>query len=564
MTISVQKQEERVFFAGAGAAFLRFASCLRRSVEGDGVRREGSGVVSVDIKCLHLIRDCLMTHGVSVDHFADRFTHSEKHGVAIDAALQIIANKDGEGLPAYWDDNLKDYQKVAVKAMTVPGLWGACLFDEQGTGKTVMTLAAFDILKESGHIETACVIAPKTALNAWKTDFDTFHFQDKYKMKVMEGDTGDKASAAKSDVDILAMNYESVAALSVWIRAFVQRKKCLLIADEAFFVKNENARRSQAVREIRRHCAMGFALSGTPAPCSPADVINQVNVADDGYAFRGRSGTTGDRGKDAEIVTEALGERTVYLRRLKSEVAPFLPPKKFNIVPVQMGDNQERLYSHVRGDLTLLLRGMDNKIFKKKITNYLKQRQTLLQICGCPNAIDEMLVEENAKLSVLDSLLADVIKKRGQKAVIWTCYKQSVAEIRERYARYGVVVIDGDAPMEDRDKAIRDFQQSDNVRIFLGNPAAASAGITLHAAADAFYVTYPDKAAEFLQSLDRIHRIGQNAPEVRYHFLVCENTIEVNQVRLLQEKALIQHNIFEEKEEWPASIAEALAELEND
>lgn len=563
MKVGYEIAGKRVMFSGTGAAFLRFSSCVKRAVAGDGVKNERRGAVSVDRNCLHLIRGCLVEHGVPLDDFSADLSRVEKHRAAREAAMNIIGDGGGGGLPAPWDTTLKDYQAIAVKAMTVPDLWGLCLFDEQGTGKTVMTLAAFDILKERGEIETACVIAPKSVINAWKNDSSSF-LSGKYEIKIVEGDAGEKARIARARADILVMSYESMISNHVWVRAFVQRAKCMLVADEAFFVKNKDAQRSQAAREIRMLCAKGFVLSGTPAPRASADVINQVNMADNGYAFRGRNGTTGDRGKDAQIVTEALETRAVYLRRLKSEVAPYLPPKKFDIVKVRMEGHQRALYAEARDELELSLREMDNTIFKKEMTNYLAKRQALLQICGCPGSVDKMFAEEHAKLPVLDSLLADLIDKRGKKAVLWTCYKRSVEELRERYARYGVVVIEGGVSSEDRDKAIRDFQESDDARIFLGNPAAAGAGITLHAAADAFYVTYPGQAAHFFQSLDRIHRLGQNAPEVRYHFLVCEGTVEVNQIRLLQEKALTQHRIFAEKEEWPASVEEALEELEND
>lgn len=564
MTVGFEVVDGRVVFSGVGSAFLRFASCVRRAVDGDGVRNERRGAVSVDRNCLHLIRECLVAHLVPLDRFADDFANAERHRAAREKAMDIIGRGDGAGLPAPWDSTLKDYQKIAVKAMTVTGLRGLCLFDEQGTGKTLMTLSAFDILKEKGEVDAAFVVAPKSVINSWRQEFIARCLADKYEMKIAEGGASEKAKVARGRADILVMNYESMASLDVWLRAVAKRGKCMMVVDEAFFVKNKDARRSKIARGIRRLCTKGFVLSGTPAPRAPADVINQVNIADDGYAFRGRDDTTGDRGMDAEVVTEALENRAVYVRRLKSEVAPYLPPKKFDIVRVQMEYHQRKLYDDARDEMVLSLREMDNTIFKKDITNYLARRQTLLQICGCPGAIDKMHAADHAKLPVLDALLADLIEKRGKKAVVWTCYKQSVSELKERYARYGVVVIDGSVSDDERAEAIKSFQESDNVRIFLGNPAAAGAGITLHAAADAFYITYPGQAAHFLQSLDRIHRIGQNAPEVRYHFLVCERTVEVNQIRLLKEKALMQHRIFAEGEEWPASLEEALSELEND
>src|SRR6266581_4147366 len=43
-------------------------------------------------------------------------------------------------------DVLDDHQIVNVAAMTVPGSPGLCVFDEQGSGKTVTLIFAFDLL----------------------------------------------------------------------------------------------------------------------------------------------------------------------------------------------------------------------------------------------------------------------------------------------------------------------------------------------------------------------------------------------------------------------------------
>jgi SNF2 family DNA or RNA helicase len=62
--------------------------------------------------------------------------------------------------------------------------------------------------------------------------------------------------------------------------------------------------------------------------------------------------------------------------------------------------------------------------------------------------------------------------------------------------------------------------------LFVANPAAAGAGLTLHRARIAIYESLSGQAAHFLQSLDRIHRRGQDR-DVEYMFLMCDGSIEV-------------------------------------
>ena len=73
--------------------------------------------------------------------------------------------------------------------------------------------------------------------------------------------------------------------------------------------------------------------------------------------------------------------------------------------------------------------------------------------------------------------------------------------------------------------------------LFVGNAAAAGAGLTLHRARYAVYESMSNQAAHYLQSLDRIHRRGQDRP-VEYLILVCEDSIEsLEYERLLRQES---------------------------
>ena len=554
--------KDRIFFRGGGAVFLRFSCCVRSKIGTQAVRSEGVGIISIADSVISAIAECLDEFGVDSSAFAKLLQDADMHEKARREVLKIIEVNDSSGLSERWSSVLQEHQQVAVKAMTVDGLKGLCLFDEQGTGKTLMSLAAFDVMKEAGKIDFMMAVAPKSALNAWRDDVQKF-LGDKYSFAAVAGERARKVSAMRETTDILAFNYETATSLLTWALSAIRGRKTMLVVDEAFFVKNPNTARSEAVQKIRRACDRGFVLSGTPAPNAPADIIHQANIADDGHTFQGCE-ITGDRMRDAEIVHNALRNRGVYLRRLKSEVTPWLPPKHFEIVKVPLIGRQGALYLEARDNLILELRGMNNEFFQRNKPNYLAKRAQLLQICSCPTAIDPLYLGDHAKLLALDDLLRRLIEEQKKKVVLWTTYKCSVSELRERYQRYGIAVISGETLDAQRELAIRNFQKNPGTRIFLGNLAAASAGITLHAASDAVYVSYSDQAAHFQQSLDRVHRIGQSAESVRYYLFVCESTIEVNQVRLLQEKDLCQRSLFGEGGEWPKSVEEALSELEDE
>src|SRR5262249_45216186 len=141
-----------------------------------------------------------------------------------------------------------------------------------------------------------------------------------------------------------------------------------------------------------------------------------------------------------------------------------------------------------------------------------------------------------AKLRTLDELLPSLIEDRGEKVVIWSFYTASLAAIFLRYERFKPVRYDGTiTDINIRRDFVRRFQEDDETMLFVANPAAAGAGLTLHRARVAVYESMSNQAAHYLQSIDRIHRKGQTRA-VEYVILLCNNTIEVREYERLTEK----------------------------
>src|SRR5205085_6722234 len=65
---------------------------------------------------------------------------------------------------------LDHHQLVNVAVMTLADGWGACVFDEQGTGKTVTTIACFDLLVDRGDADTLVLVAPKSMVGEWRSE----------------------------------------------------------------------------------------------------------------------------------------------------------------------------------------------------------------------------------------------------------------------------------------------------------------------------------------------------------------------------------------------------------
>jgi SNF2 family DNA or RNA helicase len=308
----------------------------------------------------------------------------------------------------------------------------------------------------------------------------------------------------------------------------------MLALDESYFVKNPKTERSRVVGVIRPFCERAIVLCGTPAPNSSLDIVNQVKLADGGVAFAGCS-ISKDPEEAHSTIAQALG-RTIFLRRLKEDVFPELPTKQFERVLVDLRPVQRKLYNEARDQLALSVRNIDDREFTRNLTSFLAKRAVLLQICSNPSSIDPLYSEDPAKLVALDKLLLELIEERNRKVVVWSFFRKSLQAIAERYKDYGLVRIDGSVSrIEDRLVAIDRFQREKGVRLFLGNAAAAGAGITLTASHHAIYESFSNQAAHYMQSVDRIHRRGQTE-DVTSHIILARNTIELSEFDTILKK----------------------------
>jgi SNF2 family DNA or RNA helicase len=562
----VKIANNRICIEGHGVALLRLKADIIKELTEANISHESSSGFSVPLDCATLVIEHLQKSGhfqsENLDEIFKERLHKEKaHLNGKLAAETALSDDNYEATDTYWGSLLKPYQAKAVKALLTNGLLGACLFDEQGAGKTITAISLLDQMFAQGSVDLAIILSPKSMLHEWPKEIDRF-LPKKYSVTTVEGSFQERHKLLNSASQIYCLNFESVQSHLATIKGTLRGKHTILVVDESFYVKNHRAIRSVAIREIRRYCKFGLVLCGTPAPNSPLDIISQFDIADDGYTFAGFSVPQHDE-KIKEAITNRIESRGVLIRRLKSEVLPELPPKLFTIHKVKLGRKQRELYENVRRSLVLELKQMDNRSFKRILSSYFQKRAALLQICLRPTLIDPLFTDEPAKYLALDSLIHKIVEKNNEKVVIWSFYTESINDICTRYEHLGIVRIDGGVSTSVRKSAVKEFQSNPNIKIFVGNPAAAGAGITLHAAAHSIYLSYSNQAAHFLQSIDRIHRIGQNADKVEVTLLVAEGTIEESEVARLGHKVTNQHELLNDKVNFPSSLDEAISELEN-
>src|ERR671932_678697 len=216
--------------------------------------------------------------------------------------------------------------------------------DEQGLGKTVEALATL----EADGAYPAIVICPASLKLNWERE--TRKWVPHRQVVVVEG-----KQAVPATGEITILNYEIVAAHREHLVRMLPRA---LVVDESHYAKNPQAKRTQAVRRLAAAIddgALRLALTGTPVLNHADELISQLRVI--GRLEDFGSGARFSRQFQGPLTEERLHwhlRRRCFVRRLKSEVLPQLPPKRQVVVPVAL-DN-EREYRLAEQDVITWLR----------------------------------------------------------------------------------------------------------------------------------------------------------------------------------------------------------------
>jgi SNF2 family DNA or RNA helicase len=252
--------------------------------------------------------------------------------------------------------------------------------------------------------------------------------------------------------------------------------------------------------------------------------------------------------------------RPLFSRTTKGELE--LPKLTRTVVHVPLRGLQADIYAAIRGLYagSLIVPARDERDLRRlgRVTMYLLEAATNPKLLGAGSADADPEVFRHPPLEVAPgSRLADLIETynvhetppkfvkllalvkanadQGRKTLIWSNFVRNVLVLREMLARYQPVVYYGDVPayadegaMESRIEGIRRFRSDPNCLVLVANPAAMGEGVSLHREChDAIYLERTFNAGQYLQSVDRIHRLGLSEhQETRVIFLETEGTID--------------------------------------
>ena len=185
----------------------------------------------------------------------------------------------------------------------------ACaLFWGMGTGKTVTTLTALDLILHD-YLEDgpALVIAPKrVAENTWSKEAEKWEHLRHLRVSKIMGTAQQRAAALTAPADLYVINRENV----VWLIDYLGGRWPfpIVIIDELSSFKSAQAKRWKALRRIRGRIRRIIGLTGTPRPNGIEDLWPELYLLDQGA----RLGRTLGSFRQQYLVPEKMNGHIVY------------------------------------------------------------------------------------------------------------------------------------------------------------------------------------------------------------------------------------------------------------
>ncbi|GHE36073.1 DEAD/DEAH box helicase [Streptomyces sp. AC04842] len=464
-----------------------------------------------------------------------------------------------------WKGELSSFQRRDIAKLL--SLQHGANFSVPGAGKTRVALAVYAAQKAAGRVSRLLVVCPKSAYESWR--YETAEcLVHPLRINVLDGSMDQWA-------EVLVVNYErldrSLPMLASWLKA----GPSMIILDEAHRMKlGARGTYGAACMALGPLAARRLILTGTPAPNGSRDLENLLGFVWPGHGQR--TVVQAVAGGDLAYASSVL--RPLFTRTTKQELG--LPPVQLGLRYVDMPPLHDEIYAALVG-------GVDRGSAREDLSSLGRTALRLLMAATSP----ALLLEAGSKYeplayqlppleipegSSLYSLMQDlpdyelspkykeavaIIAEnaaRGRKTLVWTTFVRSLTTLERMLEKYSPAVVYGGTP--DREEQLRRFREDPACMVLISNPATLGEGISLHHVChDAVYVDRDFMAGRFLQSLDRIHRLGL-APdtETRVTVLAVRNSIDEVVAASLERKLEFMGRILDDP------TVQQLADLEEE
>lgn len=444
---------------------------------------------------------------------------------------------------------LRDYQLTGVKWLynLAKTGFGGILADEMGLGKTIQVIYYIKQMLKDNPTSKFLIVVPTSLAYNWEHEFDSFASQIK---KAICIGSKEKRKHILKDLNKINVIITTYGLLREDEEIYENLNFNTMIIDEAQNIKNNHAGITKVVKSIKAETK--FALTGTPLENSILELWSIFDFIMPGYLanltkFQSKYKIK-DFDEDSEILIKGLSKQInpFILRRKKSDVVKELPEKLINDIYIDLKDEQKKLYV---AELNRVKEEMD-KIIKEEGMNkarflILQLLTKLRQICIDPSIVYDNYSDGSNKIEQLENIVSEYTKN-NHKVLIFSSFKTALNIVKEKLnnAKIKTYMIDGSVPAKTRIEMVDNFNENDDIKVFLIMLKSGGTGLNLASADVVIHLDLWWNPQAENQATDRAHRIGQtNTVEVIH--LITKGTIEEKILELQNKKRILSDKLID-------------------
>ena len=456
---------------------------------------------------------------------------------------------DFDGIPEVeppddFTGDLRSYQQEGLNWLNfiADAQMGGVLADDMGLGKTVQALCMVR--------GKTLVVAPRSVLRNWENEAK--RFRPGLKVSIYHGPDrklDESANLIITTYALLRGDQEKLAA----------KKWDVVILDEAQAIKNPQSQVAQAAFKV--DADFRLTLTGTPVENRLDELWSQLHFVNPGLLggrkdFDERYAQPISRGEKGTATHLRNRIRPFILRRLKSEVAPELPPRTEQVLRCQLTPSERSVYNTVRAATQAKV---VDQVGKGSVMAALEALLRLRQ-ASCHSALvpgQEAVV--SSKVDLLIETLTSIISE-GHKSLVFSQWTGLLDLIEPHLTHNEIEFVRLDGQTRNRQDVVDVFQGSDGPPVMLISLKAGGTGLNLTAADHVFLMDPWWNPAVEDQAADRTHRIGQDKPVLVYR-MVAEDTVEERILALQARKRALAEAALGAADQAASITREDLMEL---
>ena len=454
-------------------------------------------------------------------------------------------------LPKNLKGDLREYQKNGFQWLQTLEKYnlGGILADDMGLGKTIQVIALLQKYnEETENALPSIVIAPSSLTLNWKNEVNKF--APTLNTLVINGNLELRKEKIKNikKYNLIITSYDLLKRdLELYEKENIVFKYS--IADEAQYIKNSNTQNAKALKSINSETK--FALTGTPIENSLAELWSIFDYIMPEYLFKYKKfkqlyeiPIVKENDVDSMKKLKMLIEPFI-LRRTKKEVLTELPEKTITILNNEMEDEQQKIYlSYLAKAKQEATQEIEINGVEKSHIKILALLTRLRQICCHPGLFLEDYNQDSSKLKQCIEIIKDGIEA-GHKILLFSGYTSMFEIIEKELLKEDInyYKLTGKTNVSERVELVEDFNQNENVKVFLISLKAGGTGLNLTGADMVIhYDPWWNISAEN-QATDRAYRIGQKH-NVQVYKLITKNSIEEKIYELQKKKSKLINNVL--------------------